>query len=226
MHRNHCGNTRAGRPRSEPSVDIAPFLGCHGNGRSASTCGPRCRRTTLSKRGSRIVGTTSRRFQIGSHDVVVSGDERDCSEPGPIADEPALEKVDLLVAFEECACRVRDRGIPVVDLEDGVDEFSAGWSSAMLVPPRESEQAGSVCGRGARRLFDRSQERAQVGVLRGGRERFVAILNDAHRGRMPYQLGIPVLGSRSSYRPAVVGSHWIVKVPAARASASASSRSA
>ena len=105
-----------------------------------------------------------------------------------------MQELELFSTLEGRPSRIHDRGVPIVDLEDSVDELGAGWSRSVRVPPLDSRQSSAIRGKGATRLVDRSQERAEVRVLHCGRERLVAIFTDAHRGRMPYRLGIQVLG--------------------------------
>lgn len=94
------------------------------------------------------------------------------------------------MAFEECSSGILDRGIPIIDLEDRLDEFGARRSVAMFVPPGQRQHAGAIGGRSAAGLIDRPKEGAEVRVLSRGRECLVVVLGNAHRGRMPYRLGI------------------------------------
>lgn len=66
VQRSHCGNTRAGTPRSLPSLLKLIRFGCQGCGRSWTSGERRCMRTTSRSRGAWICGFPSRRFQIRS----------------------------------------------------------------------------------------------------------------------------------------------------------------
>lgn len=59
-------------------------------------------------------------------DVVVVRRECDCVETTLVADEPTVEQVKVLFALKRGSVGIGDHRIPVVDLEDGADQLSAG----------------------------------------------------------------------------------------------------
>lgn len=99
----------------------------------------------------------------GPDDVIVSGDERDCSHPRPVADEPAVQEFELFVALESSPARIGDRGVPVIDLEDSVDELGAGWSRSVRVPPLDRRESSAIRGKRATWLVDRSRSAPKYG---------------------------------------------------------------
>ena len=103
-------------------------------------------------------------------DVIMPWDVGDRSESGPVADQPAVEQVELLVALENHPSRIGDRSVPVIDLEDGLDELSTRWTSSVRVPPRASHEAGVVGGQGPIGFIDRPEQSPELGILYCGRE--------------------------------------------------------